>query len=147
MIVRNRAAMCRGAVAVETAIILPILLLLAVIAFDFCRVYQYQEVLANCARAGAVYCSDPNSTVQPPAEFTQYGDYRDAAYHEWPYDAGLLTVSRTAVTDGGNNYYDVTASYTFSTVVSYLGVPSTVNLSRTVRVRVTKPYPNDVSGL
>jgi Flp pilus assembly protein TadG len=135
---RRGAARRRGAAATEAAILLPVLVLLAVIAFDFCRVFSYAEVLTNCARNGAVYASDPSGDVRPP-----YASVREAALADWPYDPAQLSVTSTPTTGAdGHRYVDVRASCTFHTVVSYLGVPASVNLSRTVRVRQAPPVPN-----
>jgi Flp pilus assembly protein TadG len=144
MIVRKGAARRRATAAVEAAILLPTLVLLALITFDYCRVFQYAEVLANCARAGAVYSVDPyGQQFQTPA----FSSWQDAAKAEWPYDPNLLTLTKTPSTGAdGHNYVDVQAQYTFNTVVSYLGIPATVNLSRTVRARVMQPYPTGING-
>jgi Flp pilus assembly protein TadG len=138
---RSQGAQCRrGAAAVEAAIVMPVLVLLAVVAFDYCRVFQYYEVVANCARAAAIWSADPTTQSQSP-----YASYTAAALAEWPYDPSLLTVTATPVTGSdGNKYIDAQASYTFNTVVSYLGVPATVNVTQTVRVRVEQATPNDL---
>jgi Flp pilus assembly protein TadG len=127
----------RAAAAAELALLLPTIVLLFVIAFDFCRVFHYYSVLTNCARAGAVYASDPYAAAPI------YGSVSEAALADWPSSLGSApNVSATAVSDGGHNYMDVQVTYTFQTVVSYVGVPATVNLSRTVRVRVAQQIPN-----
>ena len=53
----------RGAALVETAFVLPILLLVAVGIFEFGRAYQTLEVLTNAAREGARVAILPNSTT------------------------------------------------------------------------------------
>lgn len=138
MIVGGRVAARRAAVAVEAAILLPTLVLLAVIAFDFCRVFHYATAVTDCARAGAIYASDPVTQSESP-----YGSVQAAALAEWPSGLGAPpTVDMTTTTEGGHAYADVTVRYTFRTVAAYAGTPVTVNLSRTVRVRVTQPLPN-----
>jgi Flp pilus assembly protein TadG len=53
----------RGSAMVETAIVLPILLLIAVGIFDIGRAYQTWAVVTNAAREGARVSILPNSTV------------------------------------------------------------------------------------
>ena len=53
----------RGSAMVETAIVLPILLLIAVGIFDVGRAYQTWAVVTNAAREGARVSILPNSTV------------------------------------------------------------------------------------
>lgn len=68
----------RGAALLETAITLPIILLISVGIFEFGRAYQVQQVLTNAAREGA----------------------RVAVLQEYT-DAQVKTVVRTYMTDGG----------------------------------------------
>lgn len=121
----------QGVAAVELAILLPFLVFLFVICFDFARVFYYSQTLTNCARNGAIYSSNL-VTAQSP-----YSSVQEAALA----DAGNLspapTVTSTTGTDGaGNPYVRVTVAWQFQTIASPPGVPSTVNLSRTCQMRV-----------
>ncbi len=49
----TRARQERGAALIETAFIMPLLLLLSVSVFEFGRAFQYWQVLTNAAREGA----------------------------------------------------------------------------------------------
>ncbi len=49
----------RGVAVVELAVLLPLLVFLFVVTVDFARVYYFSLTLQNCARAGAMYASDP----------------------------------------------------------------------------------------
>jgi Flp pilus assembly protein TadG len=49
----NRLRNERGAALLETAITLPLILLISVAIFEFGRAYQVQQVLTNAAREGA----------------------------------------------------------------------------------------------
>lgn len=49
----NRLRNERGAALLETAITLPLVLLISVAIFEFGRAYQVQQVLTNAAREGA----------------------------------------------------------------------------------------------
>jgi Flp pilus assembly protein TadG len=52
----------RGAALLETAITLPLILLISVAIFEFCRAYQVQQVLTNAAREGARIAVLPDYT-------------------------------------------------------------------------------------
>ena len=68
----------RGAALLETAITLPIILLVSVSIFEFGRAYQVQQVLTNAAREGARVAVLNGTT-----------------------DAQVKTVVRNYLTDGG----------------------------------------------
>ena len=129
---RNRARQeRRGAAAVELAIVLPFIVFLFVIAVDFARVFYFSQVIENCARNGAVYGSNL-TTAQSPYEGIEGAALADAG--------GLSpqpTVTSTTGQDAaGNPFVQVTVTWQFQTVTGFPGVPSTVNLSRTVQMRV-----------
>ncbi len=116
----------------------PPLLLLALVSMDFARVFYSATVVANCARNGAVYASDPLASAISP-----YATVQAAALA----DAGNLSpspsVSTTSGTDSsGNAYVDVTVSYTFDTIIAYPGFPSSTTITRMVQARVAPTTPN-----
>jgi Flp pilus assembly protein TadG len=53
----------RGTAMLETALILPIILLVSVGIFEFGRAYQMEQVLTNAAREGARVAVTPNATT------------------------------------------------------------------------------------
>jgi len=53
----------RGQALLETAMTLPLLLLVSVSIFEFGRAYQTWQVLTNAAREGARVAVLPNATV------------------------------------------------------------------------------------
>jgi Flp pilus assembly protein TadG len=63
---RCRSRIRRGASAVELALMLPILALLFFISVDFARLYYHYSIVTNCARNGALYGSDPFSSIESP---------------------------------------------------------------------------------
>ena len=77
----------RGTALLETALTLPLLLLVAVAIFEFGRAFQTWEVLTNAAREGARVAVLPNSTVAG-------AESRARAY----LDAGALIGSSATVT-------------------------------------------------
>jgi Flp pilus assembly protein TadG len=140
---RNRDAR-RGASAAEMAVILPLLVFILVIAADFARLYYYSVTITSAARQGAINFYDPNNpyfATQSP--YSSPGPiYQQAALA----DATNLNPQPTVITNsgtdsGGNPYVEVTVSGTFSTVTGYPGLPRTVSLSRTVRMRTPPVVP------
>ncbi len=75
----------KGAALLETAITLPLILLVSVSIFEFGRAYQVQQVLTNAAREGARIAVLPEYT-----------------------DAQVTSVVRTYLTDGGLTAVDPT---------------------------------------
>jgi Flp pilus assembly protein TadG len=63
----------RGQALLETAIVLPIILLISVSIFEFGRAYQTVQVLTNAAREGARVAVLPSSTpAEVQARVTEY---------------------------------------------------------------------------
>src|SRR2546426_3489462 len=60
---RRLSASERGTALLETALTLPLLLLVSVSIFEFGRAYQTWQVLTNAAREGARVAVLPNATV------------------------------------------------------------------------------------
>jgi len=133
---RNRRR--KGAAVVELAILAPVLAFLFVAAVDFGRVFYYSVTLENCARNGAVYASDPTN-----AAFSRYTSLSDAATADAPNLSPAPNVTSASGTDAsGQAYVTVTATWTFNTLTTYPGIPSSTTLSRSVRVNVTPAAPN-----
>jgi Flp pilus assembly protein TadG len=128
----------RGAVAVEFAVLLPFLMFMFVVAIDFGRIFYFAVTITNCARAGAIYASDPFEQSESP-----YPSIQEAALAEAPGFAPQPTVSSATGTDAdGNPYVEVTVAGQFSTITRYPGVPSNTTLRRTIRMRVAPAAPN-----
>ena len=136
MFIRRAGRRCRrGAAAVEMALLTPVLAFIMVMTVDFGRIFYATSTIANCARNGAFYACDPDYTSTSP-----YTSISQAALA----DAGNLsptpTVTSTNGTDtAGNAYVSVTVSYSFSTIMTYPGIPSSTSISRTVQMRVALP--------
>ena len=128
----------QGTAAVELAVLLPFLVFVFVIGIDYARVFYHGLTIENCARNGALYGS------QDPTHAADSAGIQAAALA----DASNLTpspgVSSTTGTDAaGNPYVKVTVTWTFQTITHYVGVPSSVNLSRTVQMRVEPVVPKN----
>jgi len=134
---RTRKGSRRGAAAVELAILLPFLAFMFVIAVDWARIFYYSVTITNYARQGALYGSDPIAMTQSP-----YTSIQQAALADGPTLSPQPTVTSSNGIDGsGNSYVAVTVSWPFSTLTNFPGVPSQVNLSRTVQMRVAPTIP------
>jgi Flp pilus assembly protein TadG len=131
-----------GLAAVELAILLPLIVFLFVVTLDFSRIFYYSLTVMNCARNGAVYGSDPTGS----ATLSPYTSIENAALS----DAGNLspqpTITSKTVKTEYSSYIEVTATYAFQTITKYPGIPSTVNLTRTARMRITPATPNFSNG-
>ncbi len=126
-----------GVAAAELAVLLPFLCLLFVGAVDFARVFYFYITVTNCARNGALYGSiDPTHAADTTG-------IQNAALA----DAQSLSVkpnitSKTGNDANGDPYVAVNATYTFQTITNYPGILNSVNLSRTIQMRVTPVLPN-----
>ena len=128
----------RGAAIVELAVLLPLLVFLFVIAVDFARVFYYSVTLTNCARAGALYASDPTTNAESPYASTQAAALADASN----LAPAPTVTSVTGVDAAGRPYVEVTAAYPFRTITGFPGVPNQVNLTRKVRMNISASVPN-----
>jgi len=103
----------RGAALIETAITLPLVLLVSVAIFEFGRAYQTWQVLTNAAREGArVSILVDQSDAQVTAAVRNYltGGRLPAA------GAAAITIERS-VAFGGNTASRVTVNYPFNFMV------------------------------
>jgi len=129
----------RGIAAVELALLAPFLVFLLLIAVDYCRLFYYSQVVTQCARNEALYIGDPFAATQSP-----YADYIAAAKADASPEiqSQLNTPAPVYNSDTNGSYADVTVSYPFTTLTNYPGIPSSVTITRTVRVRVAPAAPN-----
>lgn len=123
--------------AVELALLLPFLAFLLVVAVDYARVFYYSLTITNCARNGALYGCDPVTAQQ-----SAYTSVEEAALADASNLQPTPTVSSKTVSDAGGDQIEVTVNYTFNTITKYPGVPNTLDLSRTVRMRMVQTLPN-----
>jgi Flp pilus assembly protein TadG len=130
----------------ELALVTPLLLVMFLGVADFGRVLYTAIVLSQAARAGASYGAQTNGTTGDTAGI------RDAALSE-ATELGAIGVTSARICEcpGGavvacnatcagygvpRVAVQVTTTWTFETLTVFPGVPDTVNLSRTARVRV-----------
>ncbi len=106
----------RGAALLETAITIPIVLLLTVSVFEFGRAYQTWQVITNAAREGArVAVLAGYTDAQVSDTVTNY--MKSGQLPELTVDAATITVERTVPFSGSNTASRVTVGYPFNFTV------------------------------
>ena len=93
----------RGAAIIETALAIPLVLLIGVGAVEFGRAYRTSRVLTNAAREGARVAALPNRATAVDAKVRQYLQ-----------TDGLISDATVGVNINGS---EVTVSYPFQFVV------------------------------
>jgi Flp pilus assembly protein TadG len=121
---------------VELALLVAPLFLVFLMAADYSRIFYHAQVVTNCARNGALYgCGDPTHSVD--------GDGISAAALADALDLSPApTITSTTGSDADGNYVEVTATYTFRTVVNYPVIPASTTITRTERMRVSPVIPD-----
>jgi uncharacterized membrane protein len=135
---------------VETAFVMPVLVLLLLGVFDFGRAYYYGVEVSSAAHAAAVYgihnVSDtagmttaaqldapdiPSLTVSP-----SYGcECFDGSAKSSSCTAPPATCAEGATTENYVNYVQVTASATYTPILVYPGLPKTFTLTGSAYMR------------
>jgi hypothetical protein len=127
-----------------------------VIAVDWARIFYYSIAVRNCARNGALYLSQQQSAKTTSSPYTDSGYVNLYVNAANPVTSAALadasnlsptpTVSSTTGSDTYGSYVEVTVSYTFHTVTNFsvgnFVVPSSANVTRTVRMYVPPESPN-----
>ena len=136
MLIRRPTADRRGSVAVELAILLPLLVFLAVIGVDYARVFSRTLILESASRNAALYaCQDSDKAIDTTG-------IRAVAQKDLTDVSPTPTVTSSTYTGtDGFLHVKVTVSMTFTTVTNFPGVPHQSNLSRTTDMRVCPKTP------
>ena len=136
---RMQAGRRRAAAAVELALILPVLCLIAGITIDYSRLFFDWTTITGCVYNAAYHASQnyPDATQAEirDAALTDATDYGKDSLHPTP------TVSSPSWGpdndgDGQPDYVDVTVSYTFQAQFPWPTLPQSVALSRKLRMAV-----------
>jgi Flp pilus assembly protein TadG len=127
-----------GAACVELALVLPLLLLLLLGTVDLGRFGYSYIAVSNAARAGAGFAM--MNTYNPSMQSVWTGKIMQAASDEMTgqtgFNSGQLAVTAVPTPEGnGDVRVQVTATYPFTTLVTWPGIPHTLTLSRSVTVR------------
>ena len=134
-----------GSSFIETAILLPTMLLLCCATMDFARVVYAGIEIASAARAGVQYgaltpgnSGDTSGMTQAAlTDAADLGSSVTASASNFCTCSGS-TVACSSVCNGAtpDGYVSVTANYTFTPALPYPGLPQTLALSRTAKMRV-----------
>ena len=130
---KPRARARRAAAAVELVLTLPMLCFICLTSIDFSRLFFAWATIADCARDGALYATDTSFKAS-----TGYPDVQTAALA----NATNLSPPPTVMppTYGpSNSYVEVTVSYQFQTLANYPGIPTSMPLTRTLRMSMAPP--------
>lgn len=134
----------RGQAMIETALTLPLLLLLSISVFEFGRAFQYWQILTNAAREGARIAVLPGTETDDVtarvASYIEGGQLVNAA------SASVTVVNDDEISIGATTATasTVTVSYPFEFIVlqpimqlvvpgSEVGDPLTMTVSSTMR--------------
>ena len=129
----------RGAVAVEMAVLLPVLMFFAVIGVDYARIFSRAIVIESASRNACYWgAQHPDKSVDTAG--IQTVALRDLT----EFTSGGVTPTVTSELYTGTDGYQhlkVTVTVNFSTITNYPGVPSSTTLSRTTDMRVCPKTP------
>lgn len=133
-----------GSSLIETALLLPVLLLLLVGAFDFGRAYYAALEVASAAEAGALYGvqypSDAAGMIAAAkADATDITNFSSTAIYgcQCSDGSGTSAACGTRPTCSLNvvNYVEVDTTATYTPLLKYPGIPSTLALKGKARMR------------
>ncbi len=135
----------QGASLVEVGLVLPMLLFIVLATVDFARGFYFANEVAGGAHAGAVYGSSnvSDTTGITNAVKDDAPDVSDISVSSsWGCECSDGTSASvscgTAPSCTGSsivNYVKVTATATYSTLLPWTGIPSTLTLSSTSEMR------------
>lgn len=137
----QRGARCddrRGATAVEAAIVLPLISLLLLMCADLGRVIHAQIAVTNAVRAGAEYGASHRFTTDTRQAWEDriISTMRDEIVSIQNANTNQL-VAEISTTQAGPDELriQVTGTYPFRMIISWVGFPSCLQLSHTVTMR------------
>jgi Flp pilus assembly protein TadG len=134
----------RGVTAIEFAVIAPIMIGLFISIADLGLGLYTQVQLANAAQSGAAYAmqkgynSDTMKTVAQASTRLTSVTVATSQFCGCPSATGVTVTACTASCGDGltaGTFAQVIASKTYSTLLSYPGIPSTINMSETATAR------------
>ena len=130
--VNSRHTRCNGQGLVEMALLAPLLLFMLMVTVDFARAYSAYIEIGNAARAGAIHGSRSSSNADNASAV------RDAALADSPDIFGAIpsVSSSTQIDSDGFEQITVTVDFTFETLISFPGIPDSIDLSRSVQMRI-----------
>lgn len=139
----------QGMSLVEMSLVVPVLLLILIGIVDFGRAYYLYNEVVGAAHAGAIYGSQfPTDTTGMQTAVTNNapdvsGLQATATYGCECYDgsdASASCASPPSCTTNEVYYVHVTASATYTPLVPWPGIPTSVPMSETVELRSAVAY-------
>jgi Flp pilus assembly protein TadG len=134
----SRTRRCRGVAAVEFAVAVPVLLLLALGCADLGRAFSAYLIVSNAARVGAEYGASHGYTSYTYSSWQSQviQQATNEAQGSLAFNAAELTtvVSTTPITA---NLYEVTVTttYPFSMIATWPGLPQQFNVTHSVTMQ------------
>ncbi len=138
-----------GQSLVELALVLPVLVLLLIVALDFARMFNMAMAVTDGARAGAQWGSlnRANAANTLGMEHAACNSMADipctpgtnstaSSFCQCAGSTGPISCTSPGGCIAVQNFVTVTTNATFSTVMPYPGLASTVPLSATVTMQV-----------
>ena len=138
----------KGISLIETALLIPVMLLMCCGAMDFARIVNAGITVANSARAGVQFGALTPGNSGNTAGMVQAAQ-SDAAdlgvsnvtvtarnFCECTSGSGEVDCSTTCSGATPSGYVSVTAAYTFTPLVPYPGIPQGIVVTRTANMRV-----------
>ncbi len=117
----------RGSAAVETAMVLPLFLLMVFGFFEFGRIYWIQSTMNNAVTAAGRYAmlnvSATTSQIQTQAQANVVG-----------MPAATIAFSVSTSASGGVNYATINASYAYQAASGLIPSIRTITLTRQITV-------------
>ena len=139
-----------GGAIVELAICLPLLMVILLVCVDGCRLFFAYTTIANAARNGALWATDPlaNNAIAGITSQSPYASVTAAAEADTtnlnPSLASEITAGTGSVTQSGTvtagSTVTVTVTYKFTPITSYLGM-SSITMKRAAAMVVAPLAP------
>src|SRR4051794_10442402 len=141
----------RGAAAVELALMLLFLPFLALIIVDFARFAYGYITVSNCARNGAIWASSTTTVQEQHPQYDAGNTVTQNLQAIGQIDASTLSSyptldtptysdtyngTYTTTKSSSSAYVKVTVHWTFTTIGTYPWIPSSMDLYRTVIMRL-----------
>jgi Flp pilus assembly protein TadG len=142
----------KGSALIETALVMPALMLLACGVMDLARVFYAGVVVENAARAGVQIASfsvgkagavgETNAAAQADASgqgispvVTTSRTFCGCNDSTTEVSCSTATCTVNGVSRPPSGYVETTATYMYQTILAYPGIPSSINLSSTAKFR------------
>ena len=134
-----------GGAALELAVVMPVLILIAIGVMDYGRVFFTSVAVSNAARAGAEWGAQGNAEAMQQANIENFAKLDGAEASPITVTSqticrcGATTVGCTSTCSGGYGaprvFVEVTASKSVTLLLPYPGLPSSISISRTATFR------------